>query len=167
LQLGIAAAPQGVATAGLDQGGTTGREDNASEPRQSTDDDVSTVLDAQHPFGTPPILNRRLVRLRTTYNGATPDPAYIPGWRLLSMGFPPAWPFLSTSKLFSHATGIHDQITRLVLCGGLERNRMVVGLRFDDLLACYPPVSQAKWAHLGIVRQSRRKRESGSIFRFD
>jgi len=39
----------------------------------------------------------------------------------------------------------HEQITRLVCVEGWSAIAWWAGLRFDDLLRAYPPMSQAKW----------------------
>src|ERR1700749_1434906 len=43
---------------------------------------------------------------------------------------------------------VHEQITRLVCVEGWSAIAWWAGLKFDDLLHAYPPVSQAKWAHI-------------------
>jgi hypothetical protein len=43
---------------------------------------------------------------------------------------------------------IHEQITRLVCVEGWSAIAWWPGLRFDDLIRAYPPMSQAKWARL-------------------
>jgi DMSO/TMAO reductase YedYZ molybdopterin-dependent catalytic subunit len=43
---------------------------------------------------------------------------------------------------------VHEQITRLVCVEGWSAIAWWAGLRFDDLLRAYPPMSQAKWARI-------------------
>ncbi|HVH71255.1 MAG TPA: molybdopterin-dependent oxidoreductase, partial [Candidatus Dormibacteraeota bacterium] len=43
---------------------------------------------------------------------------------------------------------VQEQITRLVCVEGWSAIAWWAGLRFDDLLSAYPPVSQAKWARI-------------------
>ncbi len=43
---------------------------------------------------------------------------------------------------------VHEQITRLVCVEGWSAIAWWAGLRFDDLLRAYPPMSQAKWARV-------------------
>ena len=111
------------------------------------DDDVSTALYSQHHL-VPTYTKSQITPLKNNYNGATPDPAYIPGWRLtldgLSSGLTVS---LDISVLLAHHQ-IHDQMTRLVCVEGWSAIAWWSGLRFDDLLHAYPPVSQAKWAHI-------------------
>jgi len=111
------------------------------------DDDVATALYSQH-HSVPTYTKSQITPLKNNYNGATPDPAYIPGWRLtldgLSSGLTVS---LDIGVLLAHHQ-IHDQITRLVCVEGWSAIAWWSGLRFDDLLHAYPPVSQAKWAHL-------------------
>src|SRR6476659_7069154 len=45
------------------------------------DDDVATALYSQHQLA-PTYTKSQITPLKNNYNGATPDPAYIPGWRL-------------------------------------------------------------------------------------
>ncbi len=111
------------------------------------DDDVATALYSQH-HSVPTYTKSQITPLKNNYNGATPDPAYIPGWRLtldgLSSGLTVS---LDIGVLLAHHQ-IHDQITRLVCVEGWSAIAWWSGLRFDDLLRAYPPVSQAKWAHI-------------------
>ena len=114
---------------------------------QRLDDDVSTALYSQHHL-VPTYTKSQITPIKNNYNGATPDPAYIPGWRLTLDG-------LSSGLTVSLDIGvlladhqIHDQITRLVCVEGWSAIAWWSGLRFDDLLHAYPPVSQAKWAHI-------------------
>jgi len=109
------------------------------------DDDVATALYSQHHLA-PTYAKSQITPLKNNYNGATPDPAYIPEWRLTLDGLSSG---LSVSLdigvlLANHQ--IHDQITRLVCVEGWSAIAWWSGLRFDDLLRAYPPVSQAKWA---------------------
>jgi DMSO/TMAO reductase YedYZ molybdopterin-dependent catalytic subunit len=111
------------------------------------DDEVATALYSQHHL-VPTYTKSQITPLKNNYNGATPDPAYIPGWRLtldgLSSGLTVS---LDIGVLLAHHQ-IHDQITRLVCVEGWSAIAWWSGLRFDDLLHAYPPVSQAKWAHI-------------------
>src|SRR6202035_944598 len=67
---------------GLVQGGTTGPENKwLLNKALRLDDDVSTVLYSQHHL-VPTYTKSRITPLKNNYNGATPDPAYLPGWRL-------------------------------------------------------------------------------------
>ena len=114
---------------------------------QRLDDDVATALYSQHHLA-PTYTKSQITPLKNNYNGATPDPAYIPEWRLtldgLSSGLSVS---LDIGALLAHHQ-IHDQITRLVCVEGWSAIAWWSGLRFDDLLHSYPPVSQAKWAHI-------------------
>lgn len=133
---------------GLDQGGTPGPENKwLLNKALRLDDDVSTALYSQHHL-VPTYTKSQITPIKNNYNGATPDPAYIPGWRLtidgLSSGL--AVSIDIDALLASHR--IHDQITRLVCVEGWSAIAWWSGLRFDDLLHAYPPVSQAKWAYI-------------------
>jgi DMSO/TMAO reductase YedYZ molybdopterin-dependent catalytic subunit len=92
------------------------------------DDGVSAAIYSQHHL-VPTYTKSQITPLKNNYNGATPDPAYIPGWRLtldgLSSGLTVS---LDIGVLLAHHQ-IHDQITRLVCVEGWSAIRMVV--RFE------------------------------------
>jgi len=133
---------------GLDQGGTTGPENKwLLNQALRLDDDVSTVLYSQHHL-VPTYTKSQITPLKNNYNGATPDPAYIPGWRLTLDGLSSGLAVSLDIEALLARHQINDQITRLVCVEGWSAIAWWSGLRFDDLLHAYPPVSQAKWAHL-------------------
>lgn len=135
-------------TLGLDQGGTTGPEDKwLLNKALQLDDNVSTALYSRHHL-VPTYTKSQITPLKNNYNGATPDPAYIPGWRLTLGGLSSGLAVSLDLDALLARHRIHDQITRLVCVEGWSAIAWWSGLRFDDLLHAYPPVSQAKWAHL-------------------
>jgi DMSO/TMAO reductase YedYZ molybdopterin-dependent catalytic subunit len=109
------------------------------------DDDVAEAIYSVH-RRVPTYTKSQITPLRNNYNGVTPDPSYISGWKLtldglasgLSMSF-------DIEKLMARFS-LHEQITRLVCVEGWSAVAWWSGLRFDDLLHAYPPMSQAKWA---------------------
>jgi DMSO/TMAO reductase YedYZ molybdopterin-dependent catalytic subunit len=133
---------------GLDPGGTTGPENKwLLNEALRLDDDVSTVLYSQHHL-VPTYTKSQITPLKNNYNGATPDPAYISGWRLTLDGLSSGLAVSLDIEALLARHRIHDQITRLVCVEGWSAIAWWSGLRFDDLLHAYPPVSQAKWAHI-------------------
>jgi DMSO/TMAO reductase YedYZ molybdopterin-dependent catalytic subunit len=111
------------------------------------DDDVAEAL--YSPNRTVPTYTKsQITPLKNNYNGATPDPGYIPGWHLtlngLASGVSVALDIRSLMTRFS----ILEQITRLVCVEGWSAIAWWAGLRFDDLLRAYPPMSQAKWVRV-------------------
>jgi DMSO/TMAO reductase YedYZ molybdopterin-dependent catalytic subunit len=133
---------------GLDQDVTPGP-DNKWLLNQALrlDDDVATALYSQHHL-VPTYTKSQITPLKNNYNGATPDPAYIPGWRLTLDGLSSGLAVSLDIEALLARHRIHDQITRLVCVEGWSAIAWWSGLRFDDLLHAYPPVSQAKWALL-------------------
>jgi len=131
---------------GIDQGGTTGPENKwLLNQALRLDDEVSRLLySPQHLVST--YTKSQITSLKNNYNGATPDPAYIPGWRLTLDGLSSGLTVSLDIEALLARHQIHDQITRLVCVEGWSAIAWWSGLRFDDLLHAYPPVSQAKWA---------------------
>ncbi len=114
---------------------------------QRFDDDVAELLYSPNRL-VPTYTKSQITPLKNNYNGATPDPGYIPRWRLaldgLSSGLTASLDIRTLLARFQ----IHDQITRLVCVEGWSAIAWWSGLRFEDLLQAYPPVSHAKWAFI-------------------
>ena len=111
------------------------------------DDDVAEALYSKNRL-VPTYTRSQITPLRNNYNGATPDHSYIPEWRLTLDGLASG---LSVSLNIRDLLGsfqVHEQITRLVCVEGWSAIAWWAGLRFDDLLRAYPPMSQAKWVRL-------------------
>jgi DMSO/TMAO reductase YedYZ molybdopterin-dependent catalytic subunit len=109
------------------------------------DDDVAELLYSPNRL-VPTYTRSQITPLKNNYNGATPDPGYISKWRLTLDGLSSG---LATSlDIRTLLTGFqtHDQITRLVCVEGWSAIAWWSGLKFEDLLQVYPPVSQARWA---------------------
>src|ERR1700739_120476 len=133
---------------GLAESGTTGPENKwLLNQALRLDDNLSTALYSQHHL-VPTYSKSQITSLKNNYNGATPDPAYIPGWRLTLDGLSSGWTVSLNIAALLARHRIHDQITRLVCVEGWSAIAWWSGLRFDDLLQAYPPISQAKWALL-------------------
>src|SRR6202140_4235336 len=111
------------------------------------DDDIAEALYSAN-RSVPTYTKSQITPLKNNYNGATPDPAYIPGWRLTLDGLSSGLTVSLDIEALLARHRIHDQITRLVCVEGWSAIAWWSGLRFDDLLHAYPPVSQAKWAHI-------------------
>jgi DMSO/TMAO reductase YedYZ molybdopterin-dependent catalytic subunit len=111
------------------------------------DDDVAEALYSGNRLA--PTYNKsQITPLKNNYNGATPDPSYIPEWRLTLEGLASG---LSVSLNIRNLLGslqVHEQITRLVCVEGWSAIAWWAGFRFDNLLSAYPPMPQAKWARL-------------------
>jgi len=133
---------------GLAESGTTGPENKwLLNQALRLDDNLATALYSQHHL-VPTYSKSQITLLKNNYNGATPDPGYIPGWRLTLGGLSSGWTVSLDIEGLLARHQIHDQITRLVCVEGWSAIAWWSGLRFDDLLQAYPPVSQAKWALL-------------------
>jgi len=111
------------------------------------DDDVAEALYSPNRI-VPTYAKTQITPLRNNYNGATPDPGYIPGWRLaltgLASGVSVSLDIQTLLTRFTH----HEQITRFVCVEGWSAIAWWSGLKFDDLLHAYPPMPQAKWARV-------------------
>jgi len=111
------------------------------------DDDVAEALYS----GTrrvPTYTKSQITSLKNNYNGATPDPGYISGWKLILEGLASGLSISLDIRNLLTSFSMHEQITRLVCVEGWSAIAWWAGLRFDDLLHAYPPMSQAKWARV-------------------
>jgi DMSO/TMAO reductase YedYZ molybdopterin-dependent catalytic subunit len=111
------------------------------------DDDVAEALYSENRL-VPTYTKSQITPLRNNYNGATPDPSYIPEWRLTLDGLDSGLSVSSNIRSLLASFQIHEQITRLVCVEGWSAIAWWAGFRFDDLLRAYPPMSQARWARL-------------------
>jgi len=111
------------------------------------DDDVAEAFYSVN-RRVPTYTKSQVTPLKNNYNGTTPDPGYISGWKLTLGGLASG---LTISLDIRHVLtrfSMHEQITRLVCVEGWSAIAWWAGLRFDDLLRAYPPMPQAKWAHV-------------------
>jgi DMSO/TMAO reductase YedYZ molybdopterin-dependent catalytic subunit len=111
------------------------------------DDDVAEALYSKDRL-VPTYTKSQITSLRNNYNGATPDPSYIPEWRLTLDGLGSGLSVSLNIRNLLTSFQLHEQITRLVCVEGWSAIAWWAGLKFDDLLNAYPPMSQAKWARL-------------------
>ena len=111
------------------------------------DDDVAEALYSSNRL-VPTYSKSQITRLRNNYNGATPDPSYIPEWRLTLDGLDSGLSVSLNIRNLLTSFQVHEQITRLVCVEGWSAIAWWAGIRFADLLHTYPPASQTKWARL-------------------
>jgi DMSO/TMAO reductase YedYZ molybdopterin-dependent catalytic subunit len=111
------------------------------------DDDVAEALYSENRL-VPTYTKSQITPLRNNYNGATPDPSYIPEWRLTLDGLASGLSVSLDIRTLFASFQVHEQITRLVCVEGWSAIAWWAGLKFADLLRAYPPMSQAKWARL-------------------
>ncbi len=111
------------------------------------DDDVAAALYSTDRL-VPTYTKSQITPLRNNYNGATPDPGYIPGWKLTLDGLASGLSVSLDLRTLLTRFSPQEQITRLVCVEGWSAIAWWSGLRFDDLLRAYPPMSQARWARL-------------------
>ena len=124
---------------------TRDRAEGALDRALTFDDDVAEALYA--PDRRVRTYDRSQVTpLRNNYDGRTPGPGYLPGWRLRVTG-------LASGRDESLAIGellgrfaLHEQVTRLVCVEGWSAVAWWNGIRFADLLAAHPPAPGARWA---------------------
>jgi hypothetical protein len=119
---------------GLARGGTTGPENKwLLNKALQFDDDVSKLLYSKHHL-VPTYTRSQVTPLKNNYNGATPDPAYIPGWRLTLDGLSSGLAVSLGIEALLARHRIHDQITRLVCVEGWSAIAWWSGLRL--MISC-------------------------------
>jgi DMSO/TMAO reductase YedYZ molybdopterin-dependent catalytic subunit len=111
------------------------------------DDDVAEALYSRNRM-VPTYTKSQITPIKNNYNGATPDPGYISGWNLTLEGLASRLSVSLDIRNLLTRFSVHEQITRLVCVEGWSAIAWWAGLRFDDLLRAYPPMSQAKWARV-------------------
>jgi len=111
------------------------------------DDDVAEVLYSGN-RRVPTYAKSQITPLKNNYNGATPDPGYVSGWNLTLEGLTSGLSISLDIRNLTSRFSVHEQITRLVCVEGWSAVAWWGGLRFDDLLRAYPPMSQANWARV-------------------
>jgi DMSO/TMAO reductase YedYZ molybdopterin-dependent catalytic subunit len=111
------------------------------------DDDVAEALYSGN-RRVPTYSKSQITPLKNNYNGATPNPGYISGWNLTIDGLDSGLSISLDIRNLMARFSVQDQITRLVCVEGWSAIAWWAGLRFDDLLRAYPPMSQAKWARV-------------------
>jgi DMSO/TMAO reductase YedYZ molybdopterin-dependent catalytic subunit len=111
------------------------------------DDDVAEALYSENCM-VATYTKSQITPLKNNYNGATPDPGYISGWKLTLDGLASGLSVSLDIRNLLARFSVRDQITRLVCVEGWSAIAWWSGLRFDDLIRAYPPMSQAKWARV-------------------
>ena len=111
------------------------------------DDDVAEALYSKNRI-VPTYTKSQITPIKNNYNGATPDPWYIPEWKLTLEGLTSGLSVSLDIRNLTNRFQVHDQITRFVCVEGWSAVAWWAGLRFDNLLRAYPPMSQAKWARV-------------------
>jgi DMSO/TMAO reductase YedYZ molybdopterin-dependent catalytic subunit len=111
------------------------------------DDDVAEALYSRNRM-VPTYTRFHITPIKNNYNGATPDSGYISGWNLTLEGLASGLSVSLDIRKLMNRFPVHEQITRLVCVEGWSAIAWWAGLRFDDLLRAYPPLSQAKWARV-------------------
>ena len=111
------------------------------------DDDVAEALYSGN-RRVPTYTKSQITPLKNNYNGSTPDPGYISGRNLTIDGLDSGLSISLDIRNLMTRFSVHEQTTRLVCVEGWSAIAWWAGLRFDDLLRAYPPMSQAKWARV-------------------
>jgi DMSO/TMAO reductase YedYZ molybdopterin-dependent catalytic subunit len=111
------------------------------------DDEVATALYSEDRL-VPTYSKSQITPLKNNYNGATPDPGYISGWKLALDGLDSGLRTSLDIRTLMTRFPLHDQITRFVCIEGWSSIAWWSGLKFADLLRAFPPKPQAKWAQV-------------------
>ena len=136
-----------LARLGVHAGLDTPRKEHFLNGALRFDDDVAEAVYSPNRM-VPTYSKSQITPLRNNYNGATPDPSYIPGWRLTLEGLASGVSVSFDIRTLLTRFTPHEQITRFVCVEGWSAIAWWSGLKFDDLLHEYPPISQAKWARV-------------------
>jgi DMSO/TMAO reductase YedYZ molybdopterin-dependent catalytic subunit len=111
------------------------------------DDDVAEAIFSRNRM-VPTYAKSQVTGLKNNYNGATPSPDYLASWSLTLNGLQSGLSVaLDTRKLLNRFS-FHEEITRFVCVEGWSEIAWWGGVRFDDLIRAYPPVSQVRWAKI-------------------
>jgi DMSO/TMAO reductase YedYZ molybdopterin-dependent catalytic subunit len=111
------------------------------------DDDVAEALYSVN-RRVPTYTKSQITPLKNNYNGTTPAPDYISGWKLTLDGLASGLSISLDIRNLLTRFSVHEQITKLVCVEGWSAIAWWAGLRFEDLLRAYPPMSRAKWARV-------------------
>jgi DMSO/TMAO reductase YedYZ molybdopterin-dependent catalytic subunit len=111
------------------------------------DDDVAEALYSRNRM-VPTYSKSQTTPIKNNYNGATPDTGYIAGWTLTLDGLASGLSVSLDIRKLLNRFPMHEQITRLVCVEGWSAVAWWAGLKFDDLLRAFPPMSQARWARV-------------------
>src|SRR5262249_39619127 len=111
------------------------------------DDDVAEALFSRNRL-VPTYTKSQITPLKNNYNGATPDPGYIPEWRLTLDGLASGLSVSLDIRNLLASFGVQEKPTGLVGVEGGSAIAWGAGFLFDVLLRASPPISQAKWARL-------------------
>jgi len=111
------------------------------------DDDVAEAL-YSHNRMVPTYTKFQITPIKNNYNGTTPEPGYMSGWKLTLDGLASGLNVSLDIRTLMSRFSVHEQITRFVCVEGWSSIAWWAGLRFDDLLRAYLPISQAKWARV-------------------
>jgi len=92
------------------------------------DDDVAEALYSGNRM-VPTYNKSQITPLKNNYNGATPDPGYIPGWHLTLDGLASGESIVLDIRSLMNNFSIHEQITRLVCVeASLEGSNATAGV---------------------------------------
>jgi len=111
------------------------------------DDDVAEALYSRNRM-VPTYTKVHITPIKNNYSGATPEPGYISGWNLTLQGLASGLSVSLDIRKLMNRFPVHEQIARFVCVEGWSAIAWWAGLKFDDLLRAYPPISQAKWARV-------------------
>jgi DMSO/TMAO reductase YedYZ molybdopterin-dependent catalytic subunit len=86
--------------------------------------------------------------LRNNYNGVTPKPDYLAGWRLSLTGLASGKEEKLRIEDLLARFPLHEQVTRLICVEGWSAVAWWGGIPFADLLEAFPPAAGSRWAAL-------------------
>ena len=111
------------------------------------DDAVSQKLFSKQRT-VPTFSKSEMTEVPNNFAGQTPDPSFIPHWKLNLSGTLGGHYQPITSKYLLENFVQHEQITRLVCVEGWSAISWWGGVRFADFIKAFPPRSDTKWIQL-------------------
>jgi len=104
------------------------------------DDDIAEALYSAN-RNVPTYTKSQITPLKNNYNGATPDPGYIPGWKLTLDGLTSGLSISLDIRNLTTRFSVHEQTTRLIAWKAGARSH---GGPVSDSTICFAPIHRCR-----------------------